>query len=81
MIPKTVTRPLGLAALLLAGSAAAHAAITVPVKTDKGLISGTAGKEAGVTVFKGIPFAAPPVGKLRWAPPAPGIWPPPSAPW
>ncbi len=37
------------------------------VKVDGGLVQGT--KENGLTVFKGIPFAAPPVGELRWKAP------------
>ena len=39
------------------------AAITEPVKTDGGLVSGAAGNNAEVRVFKGIPYAAPPVGR------------------
>ncbi|HYG19283.1 MAG TPA: carboxylesterase family protein [Ohtaekwangia sp.] len=39
------------------------------VRTEAGLISG---KQAGsVSVFKGVPFAAPPVGNLRWKAPQP----------
>ena len=41
------------------------------VKIDGGQISGTAAN--GVRVFKGIPFAAPPVGDLRWKPPQPVV--------
>ncbi|MGV8059443.1 MAG: carboxylesterase/lipase family protein [Smithellaceae bacterium] len=37
------------------------------VKLDSGLIRGKA--EGDVRVFLGIPYAAPPVGKLRWKPP------------
>ncbi len=37
----------------------------VTVKT--GTLAGT--HEAGVLAFKGIPYAAPPIGKLRWEPP------------
>jgi para-nitrobenzyl esterase len=40
-----------------------------PVKTDKGLIQGFF--ENGLTVYKGIPFAAPPVRNLRWKAPQP----------
>jgi para-nitrobenzyl esterase len=52
-------------------SATAHAAITGPVKIDSGLITGTAGTSLDIRAFKGIPFAAPPIGSLRWRPPQP----------
>ncbi|MBX9616928.1 MAG: carboxylesterase family protein [Caulobacteraceae bacterium] len=51
-------------ALLLASAATAE-----PIRTSSGLVEGT--QENGVGVFRGIPFAAPPVGPLRWRPPAP----------
>jgi para-nitrobenzyl esterase len=40
-----------------------------PVKVDGGLLQGTS--EDGLMVYKGIPFAAPPVGELRWKAPQP----------
>ena len=43
------------------------------VKTDAGLISGTVINDGLVRVFKGIPFAAPPVGDLRWRAPVPVV--------
>src|ERR1700739_3165577 len=59
--------------LLLASAALALAAIDQPVKLDTGLLSGIPGKNAEVRVFKGIPYAAPPVGDLRWTPPQPAL--------
>ena len=40
-----------------------------PVKVQDGLLQGTS--EDGLAVYKGIPFAAPPVGDLRWRAPQP----------
>ncbi|WP_257463217.1 carboxylesterase family protein [Archangium lipolyticum] len=37
------------------------------IETDKGHVEGTT--EEGIHVFKGIPYAAPPVDDLRWRPP------------
>ena len=41
------------------------------VHTGCGAIEGIAAPEPEITVFRGIPFAAPPVGDLRWRPPQP----------
>ena len=40
------------------------------VKTANGAVEGTTDK-TGLRIFKGLPFAAPPVGELRWQPPQP----------
>lgn len=47
--------------------------------SDHGMVSTTSGQmrgstSNGVRVFKGVPFAQPPVGDLRWAPPQPISW-------
>jgi para-nitrobenzyl esterase len=59
---------------LLASAAVSAAAPKSPtVATDKGPIRGVA--IDGMEVFRGIPYAAPPVGDLRWRPPQePASW-------
>ena len=53
----------------------AFAAIQDPVHIQTGLISGAAGNDPAARVYKGIPYAAPPVGDLRWKKPqAPAAW-------
>ena len=42
-----------------------------PVRVEGGLIAGTRGADTSIHVFKGISFAAPPVGAGRWMPPQP----------
>src|SRR5262245_27184447 len=49
--------------------AAASNDLTVKVQT--GILVGA--REDGVRAFKNVPFAAPPVGNLRWAPPQPPL--------
>ena len=41
------------------------------VKTENGLVRGLPAADPRVISFKGIPFAAPPVGELRWKAPQP----------
>jgi len=49
----------------------AGAALKNPVKIQSGRVAGVPGKDASISVFKGIPYAAPPVGDLRWREPKP----------
>ena len=59
---------------LLAAMAAlplAAAAIHQPVKVTGGSVSGAPGVDPSIMAFKGIPFAAPPVGEGRWRAPQP----------
>jgi para-nitrobenzyl esterase len=66
------TRPkLVLIACLLISAATANAANPLQIKTDKGKVEGLLTADQKIRAFKGIPFAAPPIGDLRWQPPQP----------
>jgi para-nitrobenzyl esterase len=59
--------------ILIAALSSMCVAATPVVKVEQGSLQGTA--EDGLTVYRGIPFAAPPVGELRWrAPQAAAKW-------
>jgi len=62
-------RALACCAILPLAVSAAHTGDGVTVNAPAGRMEGRL--EGELRVFKGIPFAQPPVGSLRWKPPAP----------
>lgn len=68
MLPKSV-----LSILAAAGISLCYGSIKDPVRLDSGLIAGTAGRDSAVRVYRGIPYAAPPVDTLRWRAPQPAV--------
>ena len=62
---------IALLAFGMAPAPAADQALAQPVRIATGLIAGAANVDGDVMMFKGIPYAAPPVGDLRWREPQP----------
>lgn len=60
-----------IAAAFVVASTDLKAMISAQVKIDSGIVEGTASGQPSVRVFKGIPFAAPPLGENRWKAPQP----------
>ena len=70
---RAMARALGLAIVATVFAGGSASAGTPIVRTDAGRILGA--QDQGVHVFKGVPYAAPPVGDRRWRPPAkPARW-------
>lgn len=61
----------GAGLLVLAVMTLQPSAAPAPVKTTGGLVSGRPADANGVTAYLGMPYAAPPVGALRWREPQP----------
>ncbi len=59
--------------LLLLSLTASTRAVNNTVRVESGLLEGVIDSVPGVRVFKGVPYAAPPVGDLRWRPPQPPL--------
>jgi para-nitrobenzyl esterase len=57
--------------VMMAVAIPASAALHKPVQTANGPLQGIPGKTPSVTVFRGVPYAAPPIGNLRWKAPQP----------
>ena len=58
-----------IAFLLLSLAVATGATAADQVRTASGIVEGFTSLDKKIRIFEGIPFAAPPVGNLRWRPP------------
>jgi para-nitrobenzyl esterase len=71
MLTRFILRNVAVGVTALAFALPAHASDPLVIKTDQGTIQGKMSEDGQARDFLGIPFAAPPVGPLRWKPPQP----------
>ena len=68
-VPSRFASTIAILSLALLTLLLCSTALSETVKVEGGLLQGTG--EDGLRVYRGIPYAAPPVGDLRWRPPQP----------
>ena len=56
---------------VFAGLLSAAECVSAQVRTTAGIVEGTTSAAGKIKIYKGIPYAAPPVGNLRWKEPQP----------
>ena len=71
MIKKRLFRALMATVTWVALTATSSFGAGVQVRTVHGMVEGATSADGKVRIFEGIPFAAPPVGDLRWKEPQP----------
>ena len=64
-----VSRGIALAALSMFAQGGAEAQVQAEAKTAAGILKGTTSADGFVAIYRGIPFAAPPIGAFRWKAP------------
>ncbi len=72
-VTELIVYALLLISAIMLGPSPLIAAMNKHVRTESGLVSGMPGRAPSITVYKGIPYAAPPIGNLRWRPSQPPI--------
>jgi para-nitrobenzyl esterase len=69
MTAMNTTHPISFLLLSLLAAGQGRAEPPAPVRVEQGQVQGAA--ENGLTVYRGIPFATPPLGERRWRAPQP----------
>lgn len=69
----TIPKIVGLSAIIFLSLSVIGKNSFEKITVEGGIISGTTNYAADISIFKGIPFAAPPVGNLRWKAPQPVV--------